>query len=55
MQIVRQNVIFALAVKLAILLLSALGFANLWISVFGDVGVAVLAILNAMRANFVKE
>ena len=55
MRIVRQNVGFALAVKLAILLLSALGVANLWISIFGDVGVAVLAILNAMRANIVKD
>lgn len=55
MRIVRQNVVFALAVKVAILLLSALGIANLWISVFGDVGVAVLAILNAMRANFIRE
>ena len=51
MTIVYENIIFALAVKLAILILSALGIANMWIAVFGDVGVAVLAILNAMRAN----
>ena len=51
MAIVRQNIVFCIAVKLAILLLSALGFANMWIAVFGDVGVAVLAILNAMRVN----
>ena len=51
MTIVYENIIFALAVKVAILVLSALGIANMWIAVFGDVGVAVLAILNAMRAN----
>jgi len=51
MRIVRQNIIFSLAVKAAILILSALGITDMWIAVFGDVGVAVLAILNAMRAN----
>ncbi len=51
MTIVYENIIFALAVKVAILVLSALGIVNMWIAVFGDVGVAVLAILNAMRAN----
>ncbi len=49
-RIVRQNIIFALAVKGCILLLGALGFANMWEAVFADVGVAVIAILNAMRA-----
>ena len=52
MAIVRENIIFALGVKLVILILSALGIANMWIAVFGDVGVAVIAILNAMRANY---
>ncbi len=51
MQIVYQNIIFALVVKIAILILSALGITNMWFAVFGDVGVAVIAILNAMRAN----
>lgn len=51
MQIVFQNIIFSIAVKVAILILSAFGIANMWIAVFGDVGVAVLAILNAMRVN----
>ncbi len=50
MRIVRENIIFALAVKAVILVLSAFGQANMWIAVFGDVGVLVLAILNAMRA-----
>ena len=48
--IVRQNIVFALAVKLFVLVLSALGQANLWQAVFADVGVSVIAILNAMRA-----
>ena len=50
MRIVRQNIIFALGVKGIILLLGALGYANMWFAVFGDVGVMVIAILNAMRA-----
>lgn len=50
LRIVRQNIIFALAVKALVLLLGALGFANMWEAVFADVGVAVIAILNAMRA-----
>lgn len=51
MRIVSQNIVFSIAVKLIILLLSALGIANMWLAVFGDVGVAVIAILNAMRVN----
>lgn len=50
MRIVWQNIVFALGVKLAVLLLAAAGLANMWLAVFADVGVAVLAILNAMRA-----
>ena len=50
MGIVWQNIVFALAVKLVILVLAALGVANMWLAVFGDVGVAIIAILNAMRA-----
>ena len=49
MRIVRENIAFALAVKLVILVLGALGIANMWFAVFGDVGVLILAILNAMR------
>ncbi len=49
LRIVRQNIVFALAVKFAVLALGACGLANLWLAVFADVGVAVLAILNAMR------
>ncbi len=49
MRIVRENIAFALSVKAVILVLGALGFADMWIAVFGDVGVLILAILNAMR------
>lgn len=49
MGIVRQNIVFALAVKLLVLILSAAGITNMWAAVFADVGVAVLAILNSMR------
>ncbi|MDO4891103.1 MAG: heavy metal translocating P-type ATPase, partial [Coriobacteriaceae bacterium] len=50
MRIVWQNIIFALGVKFAILGLAVAGIATMWLAVFGDVGVAVIAILNAMRA-----
>lgn len=51
MAIVYENIIFALGVKILILILSALGITSMWFAVFGDVGVAVIAILNAIRAN----
>ncbi len=51
MTIVMENIIFSIVVKVAILILSAVGIANMWLAVFGDVGVAVIAILNAMRVN----
>ncbi len=55
MGIVWQNIIFALAVKLLVLVLAAVGIANMWLAVFADVGVAVIAILNAMRCMNVKR
>ena len=55
MRIVWQNIVFALGVKIVILILAALGIANMWLAVFGDVGVAILAILNAMRCMNVKD
>lgn len=55
LQIVKQNIVFALAVKAVVLLLGALGFANMWEAVFADVGVSVIAILNAMRALSAKK
>ena len=54
MRIVWQNIVFALGVKLIILVLAALGIANMWLAVFGDVGVAIIAILNAMRCMNVR-
>lgn len=55
MRIVWENIIFALGVKVIILILSALGIANMWLAVFGDVGVLILAILNAIRCMSVKD
>lgn len=50
MSIVKQNIVFALGVKMLVMLLGALGIASMWMAIFADVGVAFLAILNAMRA-----
>lgn len=50
LRIVKQNIVFAIGVKILVLLLAAVGAANMWAAVFADVGVAVIAILNAMRA-----
>lgn len=50
LRIARQNVVFAIGVKVAVLLLAAIGVASMWMAVFADVGVTVLAVLNAMRA-----
>ena len=50
LRIVRQNIVFALGVKAVVLALGAAGLANMWAAVFSDVGVSVIAILNAMRA-----
>ena len=54
LKIVRQNIAFALAVKLACLVLVAVGVANMWVAIFADVGVMVLAVLNATRALKIK-
>lgn len=53
--IVYQNIVVAIGVKLACLVLIALGFANMWLAVFADVGVMIIAVLNAIRALFVKN
>ena len=55
MRIVWQNIVFALGVKIAILALAAVGVANMWLAVFGDVGVAMIAILNAMRCMRIEK
>ena len=55
LRIVRQNTVFAIAVKFICLALGALGIANMWAAIFADVGVMILAILNAIRALFVKK
>lgn len=55
MSIVRQNIVFALGIKGACLLLGALGYASMWLAIFADVGVMVLAVLNATRSLSVKD
>jgi len=54
MKIVKQNIIFALIIKIVVLLLGALGYANMWLAVFADVGVSVIAILNSMKTLKIK-
>lgn len=55
MRIVRENIIFAIAVKVLVLILTAVGLSSMWQAVFADVGVSVIAILNALRALRVKK
>lgn len=55
LRIVYQNIIFAIGIKLICLVLGALGIANMWLAIFADVGVMVIAVLNAIRALFVKK
>ena len=52
--IVYQNIVFALAIKAACLVLGAMGIANMWVAIFADVGVMVIAVLNAVRALSTK-
>ncbi len=54
-KIVKQNIIFAIGVKILVLFLAVFGIANMWAAVFADVGVAVIAILNALRALRISE
>ena len=53
--IVRENIVFAIGIKLICLLLGALGIANMWLAIFADVGVMIIAVLNAIRALFVRK
>ena len=55
MRIVYENIYFALGIKAVCLILGALGIANMWMAIFADVGVMVIAVLNAIRALFVKH
>lgn len=55
MRIVYENICFAIGVKLICLILGALGIANMWLAIFADVGVMIIAVLNAIRALFVKK
>ena len=55
MRIVKENIIFAITVKIIVLILTAFGVSSMWQAVFADVGVSVIAILNALRALRVKK
>ena len=55
LSIVKQNIVFAIGIKLLMLLLGALGVVNMWAAVFADVGVTILAILNALRSMRVSN
>ena len=55
LRIVYQNIVFAIGIKLVCLALGAVGIANMWLAIFADVGVMILAVLNAIRALFVKK
>ena len=55
LKIVKQNIVFAIGIKVVVLIMAALGMASMWAAVFADVGVAFLAILNAMRAMKVED
>lgn len=53
--IVHQNIYFAIGIKVIVLILGALGLANVWMAIFADTGVLIMAVMNAMRALFVKK
>ena len=53
--IVKQNIVFAIGVKVICLILAALGIANMWVAIIADVGVMILAVLNAIRCLFVNK
>lgn len=55
MRIVKQNIVFAISIKVAVLILSAFGLSTMWEAVFADVGVSVIAILNSLRALNTKK
>ena len=55
MKIVKENIIFAIVIKIAVLILCALGLSSMWEAVFADVGVSIIAILNSLRMLHIKE
>ena len=55
LRIVYQNIVFAIGIKGICLVLGAVGLANMWLAIFADVGVMVIAVINAIRALFVKN
>ena len=55
MNIVWQNIVFAIGVKIIVLILSAFGITSMWLAIFADTGIMILAVLNAMRALYIKS
>ena len=55
MNIVWQNIFFAIGVKIIVLILSAFGITSMWLAIFADTGIMILAVLNAMRALYIKS
>lgn len=55
LRIANANIVFAIGVKVLVLILGAVGYANMWMAIFADVGVSIIAILNAMRTMRIKE
>ena len=55
MRIVYENIYFAIGIKVICLILGAIGIANMWVAIFADVGVMVIAVLNAIRVLFTKK
>ena len=55
MRIVYENIYFAIGIKVICLILGAVGIANMWVAIFADVGVMIIAVLNAIRTLFVKK
>ena len=55
LRIVKENIVFAISIKIAVLILSAFGISTMWEAVFADVGVSVLAIINSLRVLKVKK
>ena len=55
LRIVHENIVFSIGIKVLVMILGAIGLANMWAAIFADVGVMILAVLNAVRALFVEK
>ena len=55
LRIVHENIVFSIGIKVLVMILGAIGLANMWAAIFADVGVMILAVLNAIRALFIEK